>query len=257
MRLFLLPMSLVLALCVHAMPARTGAIPDIELDALLDLYHSTNGPTWRKNRWPKKLQSYRSGNMTQNRSALKPCAWRGVECRQGHVVTLSLEHSLNGGILPASLAALHQVEVLDLGSNKLQGSLPAEWGVGLQACVQIEMDGNQFTGTVPEEWAAFADGRAPPREGAAVGGARIFLGFNNRIGEPESGKFGFQCPYPAFLLNRTEVLRGGKRAAVSNIATAWGLPAECGLTNEDQTPDEEGPMKKKAKKTTVQKKTEL
>jgi hypothetical protein len=40
--------------------------------------------------------------------------------------------------------------VLDLGSNKLEGPLPAEWGLGLQVCEQIEMDGNHFNGTIPK-----------------------------------------------------------------------------------------------------------
>ena len=74
-------------------------IPDAELDALLDLYHSTNGPTWRKNRWPKEVAAYQSGGTEAGRSALKPCAWKGVSCKSGHVVALSLEHSLNGGQL--------------------------------------------------------------------------------------------------------------------------------------------------------------
>jgi hypothetical protein len=30
--------------------------------------------------------------------------------------------------------------------------------------------------------------------------------------------------------------------AHSNIATAWGLRFECGLTSKDQTPDEEAPL---------------
>jgi hypothetical protein len=55
-------------------------------------------------------------------------------------------------------------------------------------------------------------------------------------------RFGFECPYPLFLLNRTEVARKGNRVAHSNIATAWGLRFECGLTSKDQTPDEEAPL---------------
>ena len=46
-------------------------IPDAELDALLDLYHSTNGPTWRKNRWPKEVAAYQSGGTEAGRRRLE------------------------------------------------------------------------------------------------------------------------------------------------------------------------------------------
>eukprot|EP00747_Dinoflagellata_sp_TGD_P003477 gnl/TRDRNA2_/TRDRNA2_108671_c1_seq1.p1 gnl/TRDRNA2_/TRDRNA2_108671_c1~~gnl/TRDRNA2_/TRDRNA2_108671_c1_seq1.p1 ORF type:complete len:109 (-),score=10.29 gnl/TRDRNA2_/TRDRNA2_108671_c1_seq1:107-433(-) len=101
------------------------------------------------------------------------------------------------------------------------------------------MDGNHFSGSVPEEWSAFIDQRASPREGAAAGGARIFLGYNRQV---PGNQFGFECPYPKFLQARTEVLRNGKRVTNSNVATAWGLPFVCGLTADDRTPDEEVPF---------------
>ena len=107
------------------------------------------------------------------------------------------------------------------------------------------MDGNHFEGIIPEEWVHFVDSRAPPRKGASAGGARIFLGFNEHR---PGGSFGFECPYPSFLLNKTRVTRGGRLAKDSNVATSWGLPPKCGLTVQDQAPDEEKPAKKKTDK---------
>ena len=104
------------------------------------------------------------------------------------------------------------------------------------------MDGNHFRGIIPEEWVHFVDSRAPPRKGASAGGARIFLGFNE---QRPGGSFGFECPYPSFLLNETRVFRGDRLAKDSNIATSWGLPLKCGLTAQDQTPDEEKPARRK------------
>eukprot|EP00933_Yihiella_yeosuensis_P080617 TRINITY_DN94078_c0_g1_i1.p1 TRINITY_DN94078_c0_g1~~TRINITY_DN94078_c0_g1_i1.p1 ORF type:complete len:296 (-),score=61.28 TRINITY_DN94078_c0_g1_i1:67-954(-) len=238
--------------------SETQGIPDEELTALIDFWRQTNGPTWRRKRWPAELADYPMwydsdagmGGVEDedgpDRKLLKPCTWKGVSCRNGHVVELSLEKSLDGGYLPESLSALKEVEVLDLGSNKLTGKLPASWGYTMQKLVQIELDGNHFTGMVPAEWKFFVDGRRPPQEGSAAGGARVFLGFNK---DSETGKFGFQCPYPIFLTNNTQVTRNRKPVKESNIATSWGLPFECGLKDKDETPDEEAPLKKNKKKT--------
>jgi len=97
-----------------------------EIKALKTLYEFTNGPKWRKNKWPIALDG-------------DPCKWAGVTCKEikgtRHVVSLapffrftahslpplsgqvslSHEHTYAGGSLPAALADLTEVELLDLG----------------------------------------------------------------------------------------------------------------------------------------------
>ena len=119
-------------LLVITMALHINAIPDSEYQALKDLYHATNGPKWRKNLWPANLK----GN---------PCNWGGVTCNNGHVTSLSHEHTYSGGSLPPSIADLTEVGLLDLGSNQLSGPFPKELGK-LKKLFQVEADGNNFTG---------------------------------------------------------------------------------------------------------------
>jgi len=247
LRILYLHITLILIQSLAAIAA-SHELPAAEISALLDLYHSTNGPRWRKRQWPKILEGYQTSTDIAAAKALTPCKWPGVKCKHGHVVQLSLEHCLNGGTLPASLSALEHVQVLDLGSNMLEGELPAEWGRGLKRVQQIEMDGNHFNSTIPKEWAAFLErSRGPARPGAAAGGARVFLGFNKGM-DAQTGMYGFECDYPTFLLKKTRVVREGKKkpAKDSNVATSWGLPPKCGLSKKDLTPDEETPVDERA-----------
>jgi len=215
-------------MCVHqalllltVVLATANSLPQSEINALKDLYHSTNGPKWRKNRWPAKLDG-------------DPCRWAGITCHRGHVAYISHEHTYAGGSLPASIGDLTEVQLLDLGSNMLTGPIPKELG-SLKKVFQIEADGNHFTGKVPTELEALTKLRSGPehrpRSGASAGGARVFLGFNSH---PGSAKFGFECPYPAWLNAANPTNRPG-----TTIATSFGLMKNCGLVDHDATPDEE------------------
>jgi hypothetical protein len=242
----------------------TAAIPNDELNALLDLYHSTSGITWRRKKWPQILTSFKTADsrIESKLKELKPCEWTGVTCKNNHVVSLKLEHSLDGGTLPSSLAVLNELETLDFGTNGLTGTLPSEWGYGLKSIQQIELDGNHFHGTIPESWLSFFEkDELLPQPGASQGGARVFIGFNIRLkndikreltrdGEdngPEPNEiegYGFDCPYPSYLSKvKNDVKRNGKlvKSGENNVATSWGLTKECGLAKTDSTPDEEEP----------------
>ena len=249
---------LVAALLGALLPAALSqGVPPHEVSALLDLYHATSGPTWRRYRWPATIGDAALED-------LRPCSWPRVSCKGGHVHGLHLEDAFQpGGHLPATLATLSHLEVLDLGSNGLQGTLPSEWGApgSLASAKVVEMDGNSFVGDIPSSWSSFLDrGRGgPPREGAPLGGTLVFIGFNvvlkddaapppRRKGEewpPSSAVkgYGFECPYPEWLTRSTTVQRAGRRVpdGESSVATAWGLPLRCGLTADDVTPDNEEP----------------
>lgn len=216
---------LVVLLTLAATVCSAGDLPVSEIAALKTLYASTNGPKWRKNKWPAKLDG-------------DPCKWAGVTCKTikdtRHVVSLSHEHTYAGGQLPAALADLTEVELLDLGSNELTGPIPKELGQ-LKNVFQIEADGNHFTGTIPTELEALISLTSKgfnhrKRSGATAGGARFFLGFNKH----PNGKFGFECPYPEWLNKENPTQTPG-----STVATSFGLMKECGLKDKDATPDEE------------------
>jgi hypothetical protein len=147
-----------------------------------------------------------------------------------------MEGWFDGGYLPSSLANLKYLRKLDLGANHLTGTLPPELG-SLEHIENLEFDNNNFHGAIPEAWAGLRLLRRNtsdhhPREGAPNGGCGVFVGFNTH----PSGKFGFECPYPDFLLTSTVT-----STVNSTVATSWGLKRECGLNAEDQTPDEEWP----------------
>jgi len=116
----------------------------------------------------------------------------------------------------------------------LTGPIPKELGT-LKNVFQIEADGNHFTGKIPTELEALTKLTSKAyehrkRSGATAGGARFFLGFNKH----PSGKFGFECPYPAWLSAANPTQTPG-----TTVATSFGLMKECGLVEKDTTPDEE------------------
>jgi hypothetical protein len=89
-------------------------MPQAECGALLDLYHSTDGPNWRTNTgW----------NVTNT-----PCSWYGVSCADGHVTRLNLYYNLLSGSIPESLGNLSNLQFLYLHRNQLSGSIPESLG---------------------------------------------------------------------------------------------------------------------------------
>ena len=88
-------------------------IPVTECEALVDLYHSTDGENWRSN----------LGWNTDN----TPCSWRGVTCSAGNVTKLNLHYNLLSGNIPESLGNLNNLIDLRLTSNQLTGYIPTSF----------------------------------------------------------------------------------------------------------------------------------
>jgi Leucine-rich repeat (LRR) protein len=110
-------------------------IPEVECEALIALYDSTDGENWRNNRgW----------NVTS------PCSWEGISCDSGHVTRLSLGSNRLRGSIPAELGNLSNLSWLFLYNNQLSGSIPAELG-NLSNLWRLYLDNNQLSGSIPAE----------------------------------------------------------------------------------------------------------
>jgi len=120
-------------------------IPQTECEALLDLYHRTNGHAW-KNKWGWG-ETY------------KPCQWHsrrnrvfaiaGVTCKGGHVITLHLNNNRLNGPIPQSISQLKQLRYLFLAKNRLTGPIPDALG-NLSQLTKLWLNDNELSGTVPE-----------------------------------------------------------------------------------------------------------
>jgi hypothetical protein len=115
-------------------------IPTIECEALVALYYSTNGPSWKIN----------TGWLASDR----PCDWYNVGCfTSGTVSVVSLRDNGLAGQLPPELGNLTNVQrlwLLHLGSNELTGSVPPELG-NLGHLTNLDLGRNQLSGVIPSE----------------------------------------------------------------------------------------------------------
>ena len=117
--------------------ANCNQVIQLERDALIDLYHATNGPNWRySDSW---LSDQPLGT------------WFGVSTdRAGRVTALNLNTNGMRGMLPAELGRLSRLEKLDLSRGELTGTLPPEIGK-LTELTELNLQHNQLTGAIPPE----------------------------------------------------------------------------------------------------------
>jgi len=103
-------------------------IPQAECEALLDLYHSTDGTDWWDNDGWNETDA--------------PCDWYGVSCEGEHVTGLSFESNGLSGAIPESFGNLSSLESLDLPGNRLI-NLPESFG-NLSNLSSLKMRNNQL-----------------------------------------------------------------------------------------------------------------
>eukprot|EP00300_Choanocystis_sp_HF-7_P033166 c45460_g1_i1.p1 GENE.c45460_g1_i1~~c45460_g1_i1.p1 ORF type:complete len:1571 (+),score=239.90 c45460_g1_i1:618-4715(+) len=118
-----------------------------EREILMSLFRSTGGPQWRHSNW---------------NNGAPPCSspgWTGVTCRDGQVVRISLDSLGLAGTIPADLASLSALEVLDLSNNELVGTFPAALLESPLTLKSISVSGNMLVGSTPKlpERIVFAD----------------------------------------------------------------------------------------------------
>ncbi|MCL4262905.1 MAG: hypothetical protein KJ069_06805 [Anaerolineae bacterium] len=114
--------------------AAVTEIPTAECQALVAFYQAANGPAWVD----------QTGWLATN----TPCSWYGVTCAGNHVDTLALFFNNLQGPLPAALADLPGLRVLDLHNNALTGAIPPEIS-RLANLVQLDLSVNQLNGALP------------------------------------------------------------------------------------------------------------
>ena len=169
--------------CSEGVSACDTACKHPDLDALLDFYDNTNGPSWTNQfGW----QQGKAG------TDCDPCSWHGIECQGNRVTKLDLTNNnlsgqltdlnlpnllelvlddnvINGNILDFSnlpnlikldlsnnqlsgfipnFSSLDSLKILDLGVNRLSGNIPNF--SNLPNLIWLYLSFNELQGTIPE-----------------------------------------------------------------------------------------------------------
>eukprot|EP01032_Pedospumella_encystans_P007830 gene7830-9338_t len=125
-------------------------LPQHEMDALYDLYMSTDGPHWN---W---FDFNASGRVWFFNSSSDPCAqrWQGLLCSQvpsnGHfnVIGMDLNLHLLVGEIPLSIFNLTKLRGINLASNYLVGHFPSEVSKWTELKV-LDFSNNIIFGNIP------------------------------------------------------------------------------------------------------------
>ena len=123
-----------------------AAIPQIEREALIALYNSTDGDNWTANDGWKTGVLYTDGFAQPGTE----CNWRGVICDTEHVTKLSLGSNHLVGSIPSEIGNLSNLLNLSLYNNQLTGTIPVEIG-NLTNLAFLYLYKNQLTGSIPPE----------------------------------------------------------------------------------------------------------
>eukprot|EP01032_Pedospumella_encystans_P009844 gene9844-11557_t len=144
----------IIAAQFHSLPnlQASANIPASEMNAMYDLYNSTNGKGWR---WHDALSEGIPWNFSDT-TLNNPCVdrWQGVNCNFSspfenyHVIELSLTSYNLIGTLPATLVSLTQLQTLALGVNRLTGTIPDSLG-NLTQLQFLDLSGNRLTNIIP------------------------------------------------------------------------------------------------------------
>ena len=114
-------------------------IPISEYEALVALYHSTDGENWK----------YNDNWLDTTNHVIND--WYGVTVEDGHVTEIALGYNKLKGVIPLEIGDLSKLTSLDLyNNNDITGSIPNEIG-NLINLVDLNLKGNYLTGSLPNE----------------------------------------------------------------------------------------------------------
>ena len=123
---------IVLVAFILSAPLVSAQISDLERNALIDLYKSTNGNEWNS-----------SWNINDDAST-----WFGVTVKNNKVVELNLSMNNLNGTIPSSIKNLTSLKVLNLGFNKINGTIPSEITL-IKSLESIQLFMNQIDSGAP------------------------------------------------------------------------------------------------------------
>jgi hypothetical protein len=129
---------LAIAICLNITANAQADIQDSL--ALVDLYNSTNGPSWTNN--------------TNWLTASPVSTWFGITTDGGttgqRVRVINLKQNNLTGSIPSSIGTLKRLARLDLNKNQLTGSIPTSIG-DLDKLALLDLHKNQLSGNIPTE----------------------------------------------------------------------------------------------------------
>jgi len=116
----------------------------VEAFALKVLFYSTNGETWRQ------AQGWEDNNGAN--PLWMHCSAYGVECdKQLKVKAIKLNNNNMEGRLPSEMGLLTELEVLEVTTNFLFGTLPTELVSHPTLLRNLVLPENYFSGTIPTQ----------------------------------------------------------------------------------------------------------
>ena len=117
-------------------PGRCHDCTHPDYEALMVLYHATNGDNWKDNRgWGTNCD---------------PCGWHGVMCNNGRVIRLILKENQLMGSIPPELGDLGSLQILNFGINQLSDTIPHALG-NLSDLQELYLYANQLSGKIPTQ----------------------------------------------------------------------------------------------------------
>jgi hypothetical protein len=163
-----------------------GSVPAQEREALIALYHSTNGDNWFNNSGWKTPPLHSDGFAMPGTEG----TWYGITVTNDHVTHVGMMYNNLIGNMPPELGNLSQLEYLVLADNyTLSGSIPKELGK-LSNLLLFQASVNQLTGSIPPEmgnlkklkgfnlYANYLSGSIPPELGNLTNLESMMMGWN-------------------------------------------------------------------------------
>ena len=121
-----------------------------ELDALLDLYNSTDGPNWTSENDGDTSNDWDINNPIEN--------WYGltIDCDNETVTVMNLKNNNLSGNIPTSIGNFPNLKFFFFVNNNLLGAVPSSMG-NLLKVQSISLNKNNLSGQLPNSFSQLAE----------------------------------------------------------------------------------------------------